>query len=128
MPKGIFYNGMSKKQIAHNTALFNIILSKEESALTKGLSKLGTFANKLWTDPDTELISIYKEYREKVVGLLSEISLKSISPERLIEMIKNGNDGVSSWKDDNIIEFAMENYDEVKKINYWGQHDTRHQT
>jgi hypothetical protein len=115
MPKGIFYNGMSKKEVAHNTAVFTIILSNEENALTKGLMKLGSFANKLWTSEEDELLSLYQEYRDKVVDKLAELNSKRMPTTALSEIIKNGYVGITDWNDNEIIEFAMDNYDEVKQ-------------
>jgi hypothetical protein len=114
MPKGIFYNGMSKKEVAHNTAVFNILLSKEENALRTGLTKLGNFASKLWRSEDVELLSLYHDNRDKVVNKLAELNVKKMPGISIIEIVKNGYVGIAEWNDDQIIEFAMENYEEVK--------------
>lgn len=115
MPKGVFHKGMSKKEIAHNTAVFNVILSNEENAFRKGLVRIGQLATALWNGSGTELIDMYTKRREQIVDMVTKLNIKDIPQETILNIMRNGYKGISKWTDDTLIEYAVDNYDKLQK-------------
>lgn len=116
MPTSTFHKGMTKRQVAHNTAIFNVILSNEKNALMKGITHIGKISSSLWASNGSELLKIYNESREKIVDRIAKINLSALPSDfNLFTLVKNGYTGVSEWKDDELIGFAMDNYDKLEK-------------